>query len=268
LVTGFILAVLAVWFISQRSKQTNTNKEITFNLSDAKPVNSAQQPAGATVEPIERSGGVIRGLPAGAVVEPIAPPPTLPPGFNRWDATKQEPSKSSIQKVDIVEIEKQADALAKQNRFSEAFPLYEQTCAGGRAGSCNHLGAIYLFGTAGTRDNLLAAAFFKKACDADYALGCANLADMYRRRQGLTMDTAKAAELYSKACEGGFAESRAVTLFFKACNAGDAGACANLGNSYRLGRGVEQDSEKARKFLDKGCNMGNKWGCDRLKEIQ
>lgn len=140
-----VAAIVAVWFKSQRQQQPKTDKGITFPFPDAKPLSTAQQSS--------------------------SPPQTLPPDSNGWDVVRQKPPKSSAQKADIAEIEKQADALAKQNRFSEAFPLYEQACSGGGVGARNHLGAIYLFGTAGTKDGLRAAAFFNKACDADYALG-------------------------------------------------------------------------------------------------
>jgi TPR repeat protein len=60
----------------------------------------------------------------------------------------------------------------------------------------------------------------------------------------------------------------AASLYAKACADGNAVSCSNLGNYYRLGIGVEQDSAKARQFLTKGCGMGNQWGCDRLKEMQ
>jgi TPR repeat protein len=60
----------------------------------------------------------------------------------------------------------------------------------------------------------------------------------------------------------------AAVLFSKACNAGNSAGCANLGNYYRIGFGVAQDSEKARQYLTKSCNLGCQWGCDRLKEMQ
>jgi serine/threonine-protein kinase len=70
LVSGLILAVLAVWIISQRSKQTKTNNEIAFNLSEAKPVNSAQHPS--------------------------TPSPTLPADFKGWDEKPTKPDQQSI----------------------------------------------------------------------------------------------------------------------------------------------------------------------------
>jgi len=37
---------------------------------------------------------------------------------------------------------------------------------------------------------------------------------------------------------------------------------------YRYGKGATKDTDKAKALLNKGCNLGSKWGCDNLKEMQ
>jgi hypothetical protein len=61
--------------------------------------------------------------------------------------------------------------------------------------------------------------------------------------------------------------SQAAALFSRACDSGSAAGCADLGDSFRFGKGVEKDTEKARQLLKKGCDMGH-LGCDWLKEMR
>ena len=53
----------------------------------------------------------------------------------------------------------------------------------------------------------------------------------------------------------------ATTLFKKACDAGDAKGCHNLGVLYDDGRGVKQDYFKASTFYKKACDGGDADGC-------
>ena len=92
----------------------------------------------------------------------------------------------------IAKIEQQAEVLDRQNRYSEAVPLFNQACAGGNGEACNHLGYIYQLGGTGAKDYLMAAAFFTKACDAGNSDGCYNLGGMYEFGEGVALDHAKA----------------------------------------------------------------------------
>jgi TPR repeat protein len=59
-----------------------------------------------------------------------------------------------------------------------------------------------------------------------------------------------------------------VAFFRKGCESGIApDACIYLGDSYRLGYGVEKDTEKANQIFSKYCNMPNIYSvqaCDQL----
>lgn len=50
----------------------------------------------------------------------------------------------------------------------------------------------------------------------------------------------------------------------KACDAGSAKGCSNLGLLYVLGQGVEQDDTKAAQFYKKACDGGNAGACKNL----
>ena len=73
---------------------------------------------------------------------------------------------------------------------------------------------------------------------------------MHDNGKGVEQDSTRAMELYEKGCEGG-----------------NAVGCANLGWMYYRGRGLAPDRSRARALLEKACALGNQWGCDRLGEI-
>ncbi len=56
-------------------------------------------------------------------------------------------------------------------------------------------------------------------------------------------------------------ESKAATLYLRACDASDAPACVSLGLLYSQGRGVKADPAKAHALFDKACNAGFARGC-------
>ena len=57
---------------------------------------------------------------------------------------------------------------------------------------------------------------------------------------------------------------KAVKLFQKACDAGEDGACFNIGSlKYKEGR-----ASAAKKYYKQACDMGNQSGCTNLKGLQ
>ena len=57
---------------------------------------------------------------------------------------------------------------------------------------------------------------------------------------------------------------KAVSLFKKACNAGAAGGCNDLGVLYAKGLGVNQSYTKAASLYKKACDGGDTKGCTNL----
>jgi uncharacterized protein len=99
----------------------------------------------------------------------------------------------------------------------------------------------------------------------------------------VSKDEARAAALFTKACDAGSAlgcsnlgilfeqgrgvgkdEARAAALYTKACDAGNEGGCYFLGNMFVEGRGVGKDEARAASLLTKACDRGFAPGCSTL----
>jgi TPR repeat protein len=117
-------------------------------------------------------------------------------------------------------------------------------------------------------------------CDKDDKKACQELAEMYALgRGGVTKDDSKAVALFEKACNLGDAVScefrgkmlregrggpadpaGAIAWFTKGCNGGAAGACTSLG----LAAMKSGDKKTAVEMLEKACNGDDKIGCTGL----
>ena len=111
---------------------------------------------------------------------------------------------------------------------------------------------------------------------------------MYNNGRGVEQNYNKAVELYQKAADLGDADAffnlglmyyngqgvaqdynKAVELYQKACDLGNAGAFNNLGGGmYYSGRGVNQDKQKALQLFKKACDMGNEKGCKNYRILR
>ncbi len=114
-------------------------------------------------------------------------------------------------------------------------------CDKGNAASCNHLGELYLLGSGVPADTAKARAPLEKGCSGDDARACLNL--------GLLL-----VQINSGA--------QAPKLFEKACDAGVAPGCGELGRAYLEGKlGLAADPNKALGLLEKACNGGAHRAC-------
>ena len=286
LASGLILAALAVWFISQRPKQTansaleapagiesqpvKTQSEKRLNVQPANPKPTNQKPVG-TSEPKPAQVEV----PKPSTPQPGAPPEQKP--------SQVENSKPSAQQPSIAEVEKQANALSSGGRYSEAAPLLDQACTGGSSEACRNLGSMYIQGTGVEKDASRGITLLTKACNAGNATSCGNLGVFYETGTGVTKDESRSAVLFSKSCDGGNAAgcyllghkyenglgvardvTRAAALFTKSCDAGFIDACSSLGGMYAQGIGVAHDNSRAAALFTKACEAGNSPGCGML----
>jgi TPR repeat protein len=87
------------------------------------------------------------------------------------------------------------------------------------------------------------------SASCDTAQDCLQLADSYRDRNGSRRDMLIAGDLYEKAC-----------------GLGSADGCTRRGFMYLKGRGVEPDRSRAEWFLRRGCDGGNGWACQMLRD--
>jgi len=58
-------------------------------------------------------------------------------------------------------------------------------------------------------------------------------------------------------------DAKAVSLYKKACDAGYAAGCFNLGVMYHQGESVSTSATTARSYFKKACDMGHKKACDQ-----
>lgn len=61
--------------------------------------------------------------------------------------------------------------------------------------------------------------------------------------------------------------SEAAPLYEQVCDGGDVDACDFLGDTYRFGRGVAKDPEKAKHAYSKACSLGRLSSCNQLKTM-
>jgi TPR repeat protein/tRNA A-37 threonylcarbamoyl transferase component Bud32 len=280
LACALIVSALAVWFISQRSKQ---------------PVNSAVQAPVIQLKSSNPQHEQIANIKPGNST-PIVPQNQKPMQVEAPKSSTQQPevpsqskpapvvnSESSVQQPSIAEIEKQANVLSSGGRYSEAAPLLDQACTGGSTEACRNLGNQYATGNGVAKDTSRAVALFSKACDAGNATGCASLGVFYESGTGVTKDESRSAVLFSKSCDGGNAVGcyflghkyenglgvvkdviRAAALFTKSCDAGFISACSSLGGMYAQGIGVAHDNSRAAALFTKACEAGDSPGCGML----
>jgi uncharacterized protein len=110
-----------------------------------------------------------------------------------------------------------------------------------------------------------------KAVEEGSSKAAVRLAQIYENREYNTKDVGKAQELYEKAIETDeeamnyigrqwyekHQYDRAVTLFKRASNLGNATAMNNLGTWYELGKGVEKDILQAFDLYEEAAKKGN-----------
>jgi uncharacterized protein len=59
--------------------------------------------------------------------------------------------------------------------------------------------------------------------------------------------------------------AQAATYYERACTAGAAGGCNNLGVLYEIGLAREPDEDQAKKLYDQACRGGDRHGCGNLR---
>jgi TPR repeat protein len=146
---------------------------------------------------------------------------------------------------ELGEIYEQAKGITQD--YSQTVTLYTKACDGGEMEACNNLGLYYQKGIHVKQNLKGAQTLFKLACDRRLPAGCANLGTLYRDGDGVDQDYTQATHLYKKACDGGW-----------------AAGCTDLGSLYRDGEGVNQDYGQARELFQKACDLGDMAGCNFL----
>lgn len=125
---------------------------------------------------------------------------------------------------------------------------------------------------------------YKEACDEfESADGCYKLALMYKNGIEIKQDYDTANTYLEKACENKHATAcvesgylyftgkteqhyaKAMLLYDKGCQLGSAVGCHNYGLEYLNGKPVvEKDYKIAKDYMERSCQMDNKYGCSEL----
>ena len=130
----------------------------------------------------------------------------------------------------------------------KAFELFRQGCQGGDNEGCTHLGMMYEDGKGVNQDYPQALRAYSRGCQ-DHALGCQRLGLMYEKGRGIDADTLLAAGFYRLACDRKDAEActflgrvhirgldgkrdpkLAAKFYRKGCDLGDRRGCEALKN--------------------------------------
>jgi TPR repeat protein len=134
----------------------------------------------------------------------------------------------------------------------KALKAYRLGCDQNIGVSCSNVGSILMAGRVGTADYPQAEKMFARACELRYLAGC-------RNRAALFADPKR---------PGGRDMASAAVHFGTACELDDADSCAMAGYMLMIGEDVPQDIEKGRKYLEKGCRLGDGDACKALREIR
>lgn len=170
-----------------------------------------------------------------------------------------------------------------------AHALYVKGCEANEPNSCANLAFLHSSGVVVAKDEGKAAELYEKACRAGSMVACSNLADMAQNGRAVPRDVERAADLFGRACAGGSSpacvrlgwlsakaeckgdcptpetEKQAAALTQKVCEAGgSAPVCATYGVHVQSGRYFKRDPKLATGVLDKACEDGSAWACERL----
>ncbi|MFN3990766.1 MAG: hypothetical protein ACK4IS_10960 [Erythrobacter sp.] len=175
------------------------------------------------------------------------------------------------------------DAIALRDLGLErgARERFETLCTANNAAACNETGRFYRREES-AEEKAKAGRFYARACDLGEMVGCANQAALLRD-SGNPADHLLARTAFGKACDAGDAPScfdlgrmlaqgrggpadmvRANALYDAACNANNRTACFNLAQNVARGDGAPADLVRARALYEKSCELGERAGCNNL----
>lgn len=169
------------------------------------------------------------------------------------------------------------DASYKIRDVPAAMKAYSRGCSLGFGTSCWSLAKIHFVAKDVPRDAAKGVELLNKACQAGNADECEELAGIHESgkawgsAEGLTVNLDKAFASYKRAClldvdwcykaaDKVLAmgkEKDAFAFADRGCDADDETACYTLGKLYDAGKGVAQDSAKAKETYAKACKAGD-----------
>ncbi|KAK8897482.1 hypothetical protein M9Y10_015436 [Tritrichomonas musculus] len=125
--------------------------------------------------------------------------------------------------------------------YGIALDYYKQSAALDYSYAYNGLGNIYSLGLGIEKDYVKALEYYKKAADLGNSNALLNLGNIYSNGDlNISVDNIKAKEFYERAV-----------------NLGNTKAMNSLGNLYFIGKGIEQDYEKALSYFRMAAKKGD-----------
>lgn len=169
----------------------------------------------------------------------------------------------------------------------EAARWYRLAAEQGDASSQVQLGYLYQTGLGVARDDGLATQWYARSAEGGDRVGQMRLAVMYRDARGVARDLKQAEKLLSMAADQDSAWAmralgvlytrggdgvpldhvKAVELFRKASDRGDAEAQYNLGRAYESGLGVAKDRQRALEWYGLATGKGHAIALQRLDKL-
>lgn len=163
--------------------------------------------------------------------------------------------------------------------YIKADEYFKKACKAGIHESCKNIGMKY-------DTTILSSEIqsYTNLCNTGDSIGCYKLGRAYYRGDGIAKDITKGMELLNKSCDANYGKAcsyigityqfsrpneldKMEAYYLKACSAGDAEPCGNLGYLYSRGLYVKKDEIKGMDFLKKGCDGGYTQACINLTGI-
>ena len=167
------------------------------------------------------------------------------------------------------ELELAKNAYAQRD-FKKAFLLYQKSCNKGDLYACYALALAYRDGDGVAKDSKKAYEMLDSLCAKSVFGACFSLGDFFEQ------DYQKASLLYQKACDGehigacyklatllrSHGESqKALRLYEKICQSGEANSCAFAGEIYQ-----KSNATLSQKYYQKACALGLMLACEKVSE--
>ena len=131
--------------------------------------------------------------------------------------------------------------------YKKAAELYERACVNGDALGCENLAILYENGKGMPEDMQKSVDYYDRACSFGLASSCAHLGLLYELEANYVY---------------------AVIYYQNSCDAGGAAECVKLGTMYYTGAGASQSEERAVKLFKKACELGDALGCKNYERIK
>ncbi|WP_224370441.1 tetratricopeptide repeat protein [Hyalangium versicolor] len=210
--------------------------------------------------------------------EAVQPTPTLAEAAPAPACADASSCRNSLRKLREV-------PLTSQCELQERATLAKTACDLGVAEGCTVLGRMALAGLGGQNvpEPGTARSLFQRACEQGDGEGCARHALSTLLGDGILQDVATGQAELQEACDkhprsacgiaalglaenahrsGSALDGEWIALFAqRGCDAGDGLACQLLGDAFRAGTGVSQDTGKAFALYARACEAGNGTAC-------